>query len=55
MTKQQLKQFAHRFSHEDWGKICADTRGWNLKEKTPEEAEVIAWQILNPTDERPTH
>jgi hypothetical protein len=51
MSNQEQMKFSRRFSLDDWNKVSADGRLCDLSAVTWETAEVIAWEILNPTDE----
>lgn len=47
MSNKEQKQFARRFSYEDWMKLCCNVELLDaLDTKTAEECEVIAWDLL---------
>lgn len=50
MTTKEQKQFARRFSYDDWMKLCGRLEMLTaLETKSPEECEVIAWDLLTVT------
>jgi hypothetical protein len=47
-TKNQKKQFARRFSSDDWQTLCGKIEFLDALEESLELAEIVAFRILNP-------